>query len=164
MLLSYFKVKVETLLLLFITENFMKHDCYGETGKKIYVPVFWDVMLFVRIELSTFWRIIVAFPSGRSSSKGIAMLEDTAFAYIFYRFARLLFLHSSTLLMNPSKRWKFFTQRHSAAFQKSWSLKQQPFENIRFRKLLFFHRVEKSTAVHESRKFHSVHTIAHRHW
>jgi len=77
----------------------MKHGCYKESGKKFYLPAFWDVTLFVRLEFPTFRRNIVVFPSGLSSLKRVAMLEHTAHVYIFYRFERLSFLHSSTLKM-----------------------------------------------------------------
>jgi hypothetical protein len=97
--LSYFEVKVETLLLLFLTENVMKQGCYGETGKKFHLPAFWDVTLFVRLEFPTFRTNIMVFPSGLSSPKRVAMLDQMALVYIFYRFERLFFLHSLTLKM-----------------------------------------------------------------
>jgi len=77
----------------------MKHGCYGESDKKFYLLAFWDVTLFVRLEFPTFRRNIVVLPSGLSSPKRVAMLEHKARVYIFYRFERLRFLHSSTLKM-----------------------------------------------------------------
>ena len=59
----------------------MKQVCYEDTGKKFYLPAFWDVTLFVRLEFPTFRKNVVVFASRLSSPKRLAILEQTALVY-----------------------------------------------------------------------------------
>ena len=139
----------------------MKQGYYEETGKKIYLPAFWDV----QIGFPKFWRNIVAFPSGWSSPKRKAMLEDTTFVYTYFlSFRAANFLAQLDPDDEAFRTMEILYPKTERCISENLNLKTTALWEYQISKLLFFHRVEKFTAVHESPKFHCVHTIAPRHW